>query len=47
MGHSTITVTYDIYGHLMSGAEDEAAKLVNAYLSRMAVGSPHVAPVIT
>ena len=32
MGHSSITTTLDIYGHLMPGSEDEAASLLNAYL---------------
>jgi hypothetical protein len=27
-------VTYNIYGHLMSGSEDEAAVLLDAYLKR-------------
>lgn len=34
MGHSSITVTYDRYGHLMPGAHDEAAQLLDSYLSR-------------
>jgi len=34
MGHSSITVTYDRYGHLMPGNEDEAAALLDAYLER-------------
>ena len=32
MGHSSITVTFDLYGHLMPGAEAEAADLLDAYL---------------
>jgi integrase len=32
MGHSNITTTLDIYGHLMPGSEDEAAGLLDAYL---------------
>jgi integrase len=32
MGHSSITVTYDIYGHLMPGAEAEGATLLDAFL---------------
>ena len=32
MGHSSISVTYDIYGHLMPGAEAEGAALLDAYL---------------
>jgi integrase len=33
MGHSSITVTLDRYGHLMPGAEREAAGMLDAYLS--------------
>lgn len=36
MGHSTITITLDRYGHLMPGNEAEAAGLLDAYLSRAA-----------
>ena len=34
MGHSSITITLDRYGHLMPGNEEEAAELLDAYLSR-------------
>jgi integrase len=34
MGHSSIKVTFDLYGHLMPGAEAEAAGLLGAYLER-------------
>jgi integrase len=34
MGHSSITVTLDRYGHLMPGNEREAAGLLGAYLDR-------------
>jgi integrase len=34
MGHSSVTITYDRYGHLMPGNEDEAAALLDAYLER-------------
>jgi integrase len=34
MGHASIMITYDRYGHLMKGAEDEAAALLDAYLER-------------
>ena len=34
MGHSSITVTLDRYGHLMPGSEREAAKMLDAYLER-------------
>jgi integrase len=34
MGHASVTITYDRYGHLMPGNEDEAAALLDAYLRR-------------
>jgi integrase len=34
LGHSSITVTLDRYGHLFPGSEDEAVALVDAYLER-------------
>ncbi len=34
MGHSSITVTLDRYGHLMPGNEEEAAGMLDAYLAR-------------
>lgn len=33
MGHSSVTITYDRYGHLMPGNEGEAAGLLDAYLT--------------
>jgi integrase len=33
MGHSSIKVTFDLYGHLMPGTEAEAAALLDTYLS--------------
>lgn len=32
MGHSSITVTFDLYGHLMPGTEAEGAALLDAFL---------------
>jgi hypothetical protein len=32
MGHSSIVVTFDLYGHLMPGTEAEGAALLDAYL---------------
>ncbi|HKH65487.1 MAG TPA: site-specific integrase [Solirubrobacterales bacterium] len=32
MGHSSIKVTFDLYGHLMPGTEQEAAGLLDEYL---------------
>ena len=34
MGHSSVTITYDRYGHLMPGNTDEAAALLDAFLER-------------
>jgi hypothetical protein len=32
MGHANISITLDLYGHLMPGNESEAAELLDAYL---------------
>jgi integrase len=32
MGHSSIKVTFDLYGHLIPGAEHEAAALLDTFL---------------
>ena len=42
MGHATISITLDRYGHLMPGNEDEAATLLDAYLARASL-----APVVS
>ena len=34
LGHASITIAMDRYGHLMPGNEDEAAGLLDAYLRR-------------
>ena len=34
MGHASITITFDRYGHLMPGSESEVAALVDAYPAR-------------
>ncbi len=34
MGHANIATTFDLYGHLMPGGEEEAAALADAYLER-------------
>jgi len=34
LGHASITITLDRYGHLMPGSEDEAAGFLDAYLER-------------
>jgi len=38
MGHSSIQITMDRYGHLMPGSEEEAAGLLDAYLTKAAAG---------
>lgn len=37
LGHASITITMDRYGHLMPGNEDEAVGLVDSYLDRATV----------
>jgi integrase len=50
MGHANIGITLDQYGHLLPGAEDEAAGLLDAFLARQVGGAeddstaPHTAP---
>lgn len=34
MGHSSVTITLDRYGHLMPGNENEATDLLDAYIAR-------------
>ena len=34
MGHSSVTVTIDRYGHLLPGSEDEAGERLSAFLER-------------
>jgi integrase len=38
MGHASITMTLDRYGHLFPGSADEAAGLLDAYLERATTG---------
>ena len=39
MGHANIGITLDQYGHLLPGAEDEAAGLLDAFLARQVGGA--------
>ncbi|MDP9294059.1 MAG: tyrosine-type recombinase/integrase, partial [Actinomycetota bacterium] len=39
MGHATIGITLDLYGHLMPGSQAEAATLLDDYLAREVGGS--------
>jgi hypothetical protein len=36
LGHASISITLDRYGHLFPGSRDEAVALVDAYLERTA-----------
>jgi len=36
MGHASVRITFDLYGHLIPGNESEAAELLGAYLARSA-----------
>ena len=40
MGHSSVTITLDRYGHLMPGNESEAAQRLDAYLVRAMAEAP-------
>jgi len=40
LGHASIQTTFDLYGHLTPGNEDEAVALVDAYLDRAQTESP-------
>ena len=42
MGHSTVTLTLDRYGHLLPGNEIEAASALDGYLERDAQQTPSV-----
>lgn len=37
MGHASVSITFDRYGHLMPGNESEAADRLDAYLARAGV----------
>ena len=39
MGHASITTTFDLYGHLMPGNEDEAAAMLDEFLARAALAA--------
>lgn len=41
MGHASITITLDRYGHLFPGSEEEAAALLDSYLARASDGLLH------
>jgi integrase len=41
MGHSSITITLDRYGHLLPGNETEAAQLLDTWLKNAIANKPH------
>jgi integrase len=43
MGHSSITITLDRYGHLFPGSEDQAAELLDAFLAQAAIDTARAA----
>jgi integrase len=43
MGHSSIKVTFDLYGHLMPGTESEAAAMLDRYLESEVAASANKA----
>jgi integrase len=49
MGHANISITLDRYGHLMPGNEEEAAGLLDAYLTRASEAAVRatLAPVVS
>jgi len=42
MGHASIAITFDTYGHLMPGGEDEARERIDGYLDRLDGDGPHL-----
>jgi integrase len=42
MGHAQIAITFNQYGHLMPGGEEEARERIDGYLERLAGGSPRL-----
>jgi len=43
MGHSSIKVTFDLYGHLMPGTEAEAVAMLDSYLDSQVTDGAHAA----
>ncbi len=41
MGHANIQITFDRYGHLMPGNEEEAGALLDTYLDRFSRAVSH------
>jgi hypothetical protein len=47
MGHASITITLDRYGHLMPGNESETADLLDTYIAREREARTSEASVVT
>jgi hypothetical protein len=45
MGHATISMTFDRYGHLMPGSADQARERMDLYLEAELAGSRRAADV--
>jgi integrase len=39
LGHASVTITHDRYGHLFPGSEKQAAGFLDSYLERSVGGS--------
>jgi integrase len=44
MGHASITMTYDLYGHMLPGSRDEVRERADAYLERQLAERQTVSP---
>jgi integrase len=44
MGHASISITFDVYGHLMPGSRDEVRERMDAYLATCATRAPVNSP---
>jgi hypothetical protein len=40
MGHANISITFDVYGHLMPGSRDDVRERMDAYLASCATRAP-------
>jgi integrase len=43
MGHASVAMTFDRYGHLMPGSESDAASRLDDYLNRARLAGSRVA----
>jgi integrase len=40
LGHASISITFDVYGHLMLGSRDEVRERMEEYLASCATSAP-------